>query len=34
MSRIVLSDGGDDVIRVRVRVTGVDAVQFINEVCK
>ncbi|ADN51414.1 RNA-binding domain-containing protein [Vulcanisaeta distributa] len=31
--RIVISDG-DDVIRIRFRVTGVDAVQFINEVCK
>ena len=31
--RIVLSDG-DDVIRVKIRVTGVDAMRFINEVCK
>ncbi|ADY00662.1 MAG: RNA-binding domain-containing protein [Vulcanisaeta sp.] len=33
MGRIVLSDG-DDVIRVRIKITGVDAMQFINEVCK
>ena len=31
--RIVLSDG-DDVIRIRVRVSGVNAMQFINEVCR
>ncbi|WP_054853569.1 RNA-binding domain-containing protein [Vulcanisaeta distributa] len=31
--RIILSDA-DDVIRVRLRITGVDVVQFINEVCK
>ena len=30
--RIVLSDG-DDVIRIKIRVSGVDAMQFINEVC-
>ncbi|GAB6946291.1 RNA-binding domain-containing protein [Vulcanisaeta sp. JCM 16161] len=31
--RIVLNDG-DDVVRVRIRVTGINVIQFINEVCK
>ncbi len=30
--RFMLSDG-DDVVRVRIRVFGVDSVQFINETC-
>ena len=32
LGRFVLSDG-DDVVRVRLRVVGANAVQFINEVC-